>query len=550
MTKYLAFRNTPGTVGTMIFTAILLLTAFCVHAAAGPVPTIQINGMDDMDALSSQSAISVTILLDAGDRIGDDAEWWILAETPMGWFSYIYPGTWAFSGEDGADLTPAYEGPLFDLTEPFEVLNMTGLPTGSYAFYFAVDTQMDGLLDLSAVSYDAAAVQVVEEVVVSGASPVVDTGQDTCYNDLDSTSCPNPGEAFYGQDAQFTDNAPSYTDNGDGIITDNITGLMWQQSPDTDGDGDIDAHDKLTYDQAVAGAGTLSLGGYTDWRLPSIKELYSLINFIGKDPSGYEGTDTSRLVPFIDTAYFDFAYGDTSAGERIIDAQYASLSKYVSTTMNGNETMFGVNFADGRIKGYGTSMPCFVIYVRENTSYGGNSFIDNGDGTITDSASGLMWSQNDNGTGLNWEEALAWVDTQNAANYLGYSDWRLSNVKELQSIVDYTRSPDTTASAAIDPLFNVTSIINEAGETDYPYFWTGTTHANWTSISGGNAAYVAFGRSLGYMNGEWIDVHGAGSQRSDPKAGDPADYPTGHGPQGDAIRIYNYVRLVRDVTGN
>ena len=550
MTKYLAFRNTPGTVGTMIFTAILLLTAFCVHAAAGPVPTIQINGMDDMDALSSQSAISVTILLDAGDRIGDDAEWWILAETPMGWFSYIYPGTWAFSGEDGADLTPAYEGPLFDLTEPFEVLNMTGLPTGSYAFYFAVDTQMDGLLDLSAVSYDAAAVQVVEEVVVSGAFPVVDTGQDTCYNDLDSTSCPNPGEAFYGQDAQFTDNAPSYTDNGDGIITDNITGLMWQQSPDTDGDGDIDAHDKLTYDQAVAGAGTLSLGGYTDWRLPSIKELYSLINFIGKDPSGYEGTDTSRLVPFIDTAYFDFAYGDTSAGERIIDAQYASLSKYVSTTMNGNETMFGVNFADGRIKGYGTSMPCFVIYVRENTSYGGNSFIDNGDGTITDSASGLMWSQNDNGTGLNWEEALAWVDTQNAANYLGYSDWRLSNVKELQSIVDYTRSPDTTASAAIDPLFNVTSIINEAGETDYPYFWTGTTHANWTSISGGNAAYVAFGRSLGYMNGEWIDVHGAGSQRSDPKAGDPADYPTGHGPQGDAIRIYNYVRLVRDVTGN
>ena len=104
----------------------------------------------------------------------------------------------------------------------------------------------------------------------------------------------------------------------------------------------------------------------------------------------------------------------------------------------------------------------------------------------------------------------------------------------------------STTTAAIDPLFNVTSIINEAGETDYPYFWSGTTHASWASISGGNAAYVAFGRAMGYMNGEWIDVHGAGSQRSDPKAGDPADYPTGNGPQGDAIRIYNYVRLVRD----
>jgi hypothetical protein len=45
----------------------------------------------------------------------------------------------------------------------------------------------------------------------------------------------------------------------------------------------------------------------------------------------------------------------------------------------------------------------------------------------------------------------------------------------------------------------------------------------------------------------WIDVHGAGAQRSDPKTGDPANYPTGFGPQGDAIRIYNYVRLVRNV---
>jgi hypothetical protein len=44
----------------------------------------------------------------------------------------------------------------------------------------------------------------------------------------------------------------------------------------------------------------------------------------------------------------------------------------------------------------------------------------------------------------------------------------------------------------------------------------------------------------------WIDVHGAGAQRSDPKIGNPADFPKGHGPQGDAIRIYNYVRLVRD----
>jgi hypothetical protein len=387
----------------------------------------------------------------------------------------------------------------------------------------------------------------------SGTYGVVDTGQDNCYDasGLQAT-CPVPGETFYGQDAQHTGNTPSFTDNGDGTVTDNVTDLMWQQSPDTDGDDDIEADDKLSYGDAVAGAATLSLGGYADWRLPTIKELYSLIDFNGVDPSGYEGSNTSGLIPFIDTDYFDFAYGDTSAGERIIDSQYLSITPYVSTTMGGDETVFGVNFADGRIKGYPLSMfnsdkTFFVVYVRGNTEYGQNDFADNGDGTITDNATGLMWSQTDSGEDLNWEEGLDWVQVKNAQNYMGYNDWRLPNVKELQSIVDYTRSPDTTDSAAIDPLFSVTSFINEAGDSDYPFFWSGTTHSNRTNTPGNAGAYVTFGRAMGYMNNTWLDVHGAGAQRSDPKSGDPADFPEGRGPQGDAIRIYNYVRLVRDV---
>jgi hypothetical protein len=57
---------------------------------------------------------------------------------------------------------------------------------------------------------------------------------------------------------------------------------------------------------------------------------------------------------------------------------------------------------------------------------------------------------------------------------------------------------------------------------------------------------------MGYMIqfGGWIDVHGAGAQRSDPKTGDPNNYPNGHGPQGDAVRIFNYVRLVRGGTAS
>ena len=61
-------------------------------------------------------------------------------------------------------------------------------------------------------------------------SPIPDTGQTLCYDDSDTIICPEEGEAFYGQDAQITGNTPSYTDNGDGTITDNVTGLMWQKS--------------------------------------------------------------------------------------------------------------------------------------------------------------------------------------------------------------------------------------------------------------------------------------------------------------------------------
>ncbi len=373
---------------------------------------------------------------------------------------------------------------------------------------------------------------------------LVDTGQDKCYDNTREISPPDPGEGFYGQDAQYQGNQPVYQDNGDGAITDLNTGLMWQKTPG----------DKVTFDEALAGAGTFSLAGYDDWRLPTIKELYSLILFSGTDPSGPQA-DTDGLTPFIDTEYFDFEYGDENAGERIIDAQYWSSTEYVSTTMGGSATTFGVNFADGRIKGYGRERPGggqmvqFVRYMRGNPDYGKNNFFDKGDGTITDLATGMMWQKADDGNAYNWQDAMEYTGDLELA---GHSDWRLPNAKELQSIVDYTRSPSTTQSAAIDPLFMTTSIINEAGEQDYPFYWTGTTHVNGImGNGGGNAAYVAFGRALGYMGGQWIDVHGAGAQRSDPKAGDPDDYPYGRGPQGDNIRIFNFVRCVRDadITG-
>jgi hypothetical protein len=400
------------------------------------------------------------------------------------------------------------------------------------------------------------------------AYPIVDTGQTKFYDDHQEITAPGPGDAFYGHDAQYTGHQPGYSISSDGLtVHDHVTGLVWTKSPDLDRDGDIDIDDKLSFSDAQSYPEILNaqnFGGYNDWRLPTIKELYSLMNFTGTDPSGPE---IINLIPYIDTNTFDFGYGDTQAGERNIDAQFWSSTLYTGKVFGNQTAAFGLNLADGRIKGYPASSgfrtkTCYVYFVRGNSDYGTNDFTDNGDGTITDLATGLMWSQDDSGnasdggprSGMTWEQALAWVQQKNSENYLGYDDWRMPNAKELQSIVDYSRSPDATHSAAIDPVFNISQITNEAGETDYPWYWTSTTHLKANGMSDA-AAYICFGRSLGYMNGAWIDVHGAGSQRSDQKRANFDRYTYvsdgfyfAQSPQGDASRVYNYVRLVRNTT--
>jgi Protein of unknown function (DUF1566)/Arylsulfotransferase (ASST) len=381
---------------------------------------------------------------------------------------------------------------------------------------------------------------------------VVDTGQTTCYDSATGVETACTGT---GYDADYAGNQPSYTVSADGLtVTDNVTGLTWQQSTDTNGDGLVNYDDKMYQSDAAAYCGNLVLGGRDDWRLPSIKEAYSLILFTGKDASSYTGTDTSVLTPFL-SGVFDWAFGDLSSGiDRIIDAQYASSTLYVSTTMNDNPTMFGVNFVDGRIKGYPLDTKKFYVRcVAGNTDYGINRFVDNGDRTISDNATGLMWQQNDSDSS-DWDDAVAQCESATTA---GHTDWRLPNAKELQSIVDYTRSPDTTGSAAISPLFNATPIVNEDGKTDWGYYWASTTHLDYDG-AGSNAAYVAFGRALGYMNGKIMDVHGAGAQRANDKLDVAAEtgvqsatnaYGTFYykGPQGDILRNNNKVRCVRDM---
>ncbi len=387
---------------------------------------------------------------------------------------------------------------------------------------------------------------------------VVDTAQTKCYNSLGtSIIC---GASVNGQDAEYDGPAPSYTDNGDDTITDNNTGLMWAATTIND----------VPYSDAESTATASSLAGYTDWRVPTIKEMYSLMDFSGATgTAGPSSTSApSDAVPFLDIAYFDHAYATT--GSRYIDSQYITTTVYVDKifdddddSTDGQEGFFGVNFADGRIKGYPTAgnpgAAGWNLRMVRGTQVFVNDFVDNSDNTITDSATGLMWMQQDSGSfsgtagtqgdgSVDWVEAISWCEGLTLATY---SDWRLPNAKEMQSIVDYSRAPDITGTPAIDPLFSTTAITDPEGDVDYPMFWTSTTHVEGDATK---SVYVAFGEAQGRFNTATratgaseplLDVHGAGAQRSDPKITNGGTFPDYQGPQGDVRYVYNYARCVR-----
>ena len=376
---------------------------------------------------------------------------------------------------------------------------------------------------------------------------IVDTGQNEFFDNDSTIFKPSKDDDYYGQDASYLGNQFSYTDNEDGTIFDNTTKLMWSKSITR----------KLILDEALSYIKVARHGGFSDWRIPNIKELYSLINFQGRTglakPSSIRVPSDAR--PYINTRYFDFEYPNSG---RYIDAQYWTSTDNVSYVMHGKESFFGVNFADGRIKGYpkykakSGQAKFYLRLVRGNEDYGKNHFVDNQNGTISDYATNLKWTKEDSKKGMNWKEALNYCESLSLA---GESNWRLPNAKELQSIVDYTKSPDTTNSASIDSIFNTTSILNEAKEKDFPFYWTSTTHLDGRNI-GEYAVYISFGRALGYMqtprsfSKELMDVHGAGAQRSDPKSGNASNFSQGHGPQGDVVRIKNFVRCVSDDLNN
>lgn len=313
-------------------------------------------------------------------------------------------------------------------------------------------------------------------VISAGAEwngPWPDTGQTKCYDNDGEIPCPQPGEPFYGQDAQYQGPTRSYTklgyggvglsddslhvdEGGDWIMTrDNVTGLIWELKTDL---GDLQNKDNTytwcsavdsTYPDGGECVGskcdtygyieTLNsheFGGYTDWRLPTSREISLII-------------DSGAYDPAINLEWFP---SSPSSGVYWTSTPHAgTLGFFIANISIRKGT---INYATRNISQH-------IRAVRAGKNSVKNLIFHN-DGTFTDKNTGLMWQKNVPNETYNWYKALLYVDELDLA---GHSDWRLPNRNELESLLDYS-----TYSPAIDPLL--------APNTISSGYWSSTTSVN------------------------------------------------------------------------
>jgi hypothetical protein len=189
--------------------------------------------------------------------------------------------------------------------------------------------------DLSTVDTDLSAGNIVSGTTIfgvegsaetGGGGGVPKTGQTTSYADYD--------DAWYvtNQNIGVPKSGAHYTNNGDGTITDNATGLEWVADPTAAGVGGT-----YSWADAITACEGLTYAGHSDWRLPNVKELQSIVDF-------------SRVGPAIDTTYF------TSQSDI-----------YWSSTTHAGSTVFawGVSFGVGNVIGdVDKTSPYYVRPVR------------------------------------------------------------------------------------------------------------------------------------------------------------------------------------------
>lgn len=280
-------------------------------------------------------------------------------------------------------------------------------------------------------------------------SSMPDTGQTSCFDNTREIPCPSEGAPFHGQDADYVSGNPSYevqSVEGEEIVVDHVTRLSWQRG---------DSGKKREWREAVDHCESLQWAGYSDWRLPTKKELQTILGF-------------NRFGPAIDTDYFSYTH--PSEDLTWSSTRLPAKRKYT----------WGISFWDGQTRSIPNETLCQVVAVRGRPLDFGQ-FLDHGDGAVTDMTTGLMWAQGES-EAMTWEKALAYCEGLASG---GYSDWRLPNVRELLTLVDDTRV-GPSADAVYFP-----------GCKPSPY-WSGTTHAAYP----GFAWYVEFGEGRPFGGGQ------------------------------------------------
>jgi hypothetical protein len=272
--------------------------------------------------------------------------------------------------------------------------------------------------------------------------------------------------------------SPRFTDNGN-TITDNNTGLMWTKNAnhmlsfystfDTDGgvDGAVTWQLALDYIQALNNnTNSINTTGYTDWRLPNVREMESLINYGEADLNSWLGSQGFMNVQ--DGNYWtSTTRKDTPSTAFMVRMGTDYGFSYTALKIAPNFSfIWPVRGPDPESESTLLSTGQTIIYAagddgtyQKGVSLPSQRFYDNGDGTMTDRSTGLMWTKNANhiaafnpafdsdplpdGDGkVTWQHALDYIQalnnsTNGVTNTTGYTDWRLPNVREMESLIHY-----------------------------------------------------------------------------------------------------------------
>lgn len=234
---------------------------------------------------------------------------------------------------------------------------------------------------------------------------------------------------------------PRFIDKGDGTVIDRLTGLMWTK--DANLIGDKSYLESLNYISAMNN-GEYPNYGYTDWRMPNIVEIDSLIN------SGQSNTATwlnsQGFINVPEDFFWDNLYWSSTSGGAYTKVIWLCNGNSIGTLMQYSGLLWPVRSAQsGTIQLPKTGKTWSQNegdegYWQMGVDWPVPRFLDHGDGSVTDGLTDLMWTKDANlkGSVTTWQEALDFIESLNESKYLGYNDWRLPDRIELKSLVDHS----------------------------------------------------------------------------------------------------------------